>query len=220
MVTTPPGAEKPPVLPPALAATRWHGMTIGHGFCPMRLADGARQHLVAEPFGDFAIGQRLARRDLAHDGIDTGVEFRRLASSMATSVRSRASPRSSADDAVHGAPHSRRSVPSCAAGKRRKHPRTRGSLARFGKLHADNAARRPNDAAAADGRVEQCECEFRHDAANLARGVRRRRPIPDRPSWRCAAAWGSAARGRRRRRRPAHALRPADPRRASPADAA
>src|SRR5215472_12709274 len=32
-VATPPWAEKPPILPPA-ASTRWHGTTIGNGFCP------------------------------------------------------------------------------------------------------------------------------------------------------------------------------------------
>ena len=32
-VATPPRAEKPPSLPPA-ARTRWHGTTIGNGFCP------------------------------------------------------------------------------------------------------------------------------------------------------------------------------------------
>src|SRR5262249_56552709 len=34
LVATPPGAEKPPVLPPA-ATTRWHGTMIGQGFCPI-----------------------------------------------------------------------------------------------------------------------------------------------------------------------------------------
>ena len=45
-------------------------MTIGHRIFAQRLPDLARQQLVAEPFGDLAIGHGLARRDRARDRVD------------------------------------------------------------------------------------------------------------------------------------------------------
>ena len=50
--------------------------------------------------------------------------------------------------------------------------------------------------------------------ASMARPNRLAAPRPGSPSWPRAATWGSAVRGRRRQKQPAHAPPPAGPRRA------
>ena len=53
LVTTPPLAEKPPILPPA-AITRCRARR-SEGIFPERLPDVARQRFISQPFGDFSI---------------------------------------------------------------------------------------------------------------------------------------------------------------------
>src|SRR3984957_9199530 len=48
------------------------------GIASERLADIARQFDTAQPFGDIAIGHRLARRNGAGDVVDAAVEFRNV----------------------------------------------------------------------------------------------------------------------------------------------
>ena len=74
-------------------------------------------------------------------------------------------------------------------------------------------------------RCRRCRWPFRTGCSfgpswNMGQTLSLRRPIPGPPSWRRAAAWGSAVPGRRRRRRPARAPPPAGPRRASLSDGA
>ena len=83
--------------------------------------------------------------------------------SSATSERSLASPRSSADDRVERAPHAtrRRRLARVRESARSRRARV-AALARLRKLHADDAALAPRDAAAADRRVEECKTLSRH----------------------------------------------------------
>ena len=154
LLTTPPGAEKPPVLPPA-ASTRWQGMMIGHGFSSERGSDLARQQFVAQPLGDFAVSHRLSRRDCPRYGVDTGVELRCafIVDRHAGEIdRFSAQQR---NDTVDRSLHLRGWWRFPGARKAPQHAGARRPLICLGKLHAGNSARRPDDAARADGRLEQ-----------------------------------------------------------------
>ena len=61
-----------------------------------RLADRARERLVAEPFGNLAIRHRRAGRDRTRDRVDRRLKSGRSRSSIATSLKSRFSPRNNA----------------------------------------------------------------------------------------------------------------------------
>ena len=74
-VATPPCAEKPPQP----AAGGEHAMA-GHDdrerVAPERLADRLCGAALADPLGDLAVRDRLARRDRAGDRVDAAVELR------------------------------------------------------------------------------------------------------------------------------------------------
>ena len=77
--TDPPGAEKPPTLPPA-ASTRWHGTISGIGFARHRLPDVAGEFGAgAERFRHRAIGGVLAPAERADRVIDAREERRLFA---------------------------------------------------------------------------------------------------------------------------------------------
>src|SRR5579872_2660045 len=89
-------------------------------------------------------------------------------------------------------------------GKAPENPASHGALSALGELHADDAALAPHDAAATDRRCEKRKARTAHHAVHIVRPISAVHPIaaglpgpPDRPSWRCEAAWEWAGRGHR-----------------------
>jgi glyoxylase-like metal-dependent hydrolase (beta-lactamase superfamily II) len=133
------------------AVARHHDRT---GIAPERLADIARQLDAAEPFGDIAVGQRLARRNGAGDIVDAAVELRnavKIEHDFREIVRL---AREQLDDSVDCVLH---------LGRRRHLRDVAITMADAGaglvlaphrQLHRVDAARAPRDAAAADRGVE------------------------------------------------------------------
>ena len=120
LVAMPPFAEKPPVRPCA-ASTRWHGTTIGNGFCPSASPTARALARRPEPRRDLAVGEGRARRNRARDLVDAALERRharpcRGRRRQDRAARPRAAPRCLRSRAAHrgggGA--------SSASGKRRR----------------------------------------------------------------------------------------------------
>jgi len=118
------------------------------------LTDRARQGLVAEPFGDLAIGHGRARRDRARDGIDALVEIRLrfVVDGDAAQIALFADQQS--DDAVDCPLHGGRRYRLVGGGMAAHQARARRRCVLLRQLHAADAARAPDDAAGAEGGLE------------------------------------------------------------------
>src|SRR5450631_129988 len=129
---------------------------------PECLADIARQLDAAEPLGDIAVSERLARRDAARDVVDAAVELAN-AVEIENDVGEVIRPaREQLHDPIDGASH---------FGRRRSLRNIAMALANAGaglvlaphrQLHRIDAARAPRDAAAADRGVEYCKMLVAH----------------------------------------------------------
>src|SRR4029079_3206494 len=172
-----------------------------------RLPDLPRQGFVTKSFSDLAISYGGARRDLSDNRIDAPIEVRQSAVVDCNVGQVALFARKQRNDAVDCVPYIR-----CWGRFVRYRMTAAQACARcrsicLGKLHSDDTARTPDDAASSDRCFKECETLFHH-AANISSALNRRRPIPGRLSSRCAAVSELAARGRRIQTPPAHALRP------------
>src|ERR1700726_3915185 len=137
------------------------------GIAPERLADVARQLDAAEPFGDIAIGHRLAWWDGAGDVIDAAVELGNAVEIEGDIPEIVRFAREQLDDPVDRALYVTR---------RRRLRDIAMALADAGtglvlvphrQLHRTDAARTPHDAAAPDRGVEDCKAVSAHGSLQI-----------------------------------------------------
>src|ERR1700733_9926428 len=124
------------------------------GIASQRLADIARQFDAAEPFGDIAIGQRLARRNGAGDVVDAAMEFRNafeIEHDIGEIVRL---ARKQFDDPIDRALHLRRRRRLCDVAVTLTDAPAGLFLATHRQLYRLDAARPPRNATAANRSVE------------------------------------------------------------------
>src|SRR6202011_4535456 len=148
-----------------LAAGGKHAMAGHHdrtGIAPECLADVARQLDATEPFGDIAIGHRLARRDGAGDVIDAAIELGNAVEIEGDIPEIVRLAREQLDDTVDRALYfsRRRRLRDIAMALADAGPGL--VLVPHRQLHATDAARTPHDAAAPDGGVEDCKAVSGH----------------------------------------------------------
>src|SRR5580698_6025061 len=145
-------------------------MTGNHdrtGIAAERLADVARQLDTAEPLGDIAVGQGLARRNGAGDVVDAAVELRHAVEIERDIPEIIAFARKQLDDAIDGALHlvGRRRLADVATAL----PDTGTGLlvAAHRQLQSIDAARTPLDAANTDRGVEQGKMLVSHGTLRI-----------------------------------------------------